>query len=83
VEPDRWVLNVRTKLDGGRWSWRKWRARSVGTSKPQGTRLGLAICGIIIERHDGQLCAVLDGKSGALFRIVRPIKSAHEAAARA
>ncbi|HTC04081.1 MAG TPA: ATP-binding protein [Xanthobacteraceae bacterium] len=44
------------------------------TTKPQGMGLGLAICRTIIERHGGQLTASSDGKSGALFKLVLPIK---------
>jgi signal transduction histidine kinase len=46
------------------------------TTKPQGMGLGLAICRMIIERHGGQLTASSDGKRGALFQFVLPIKSA-------
>jgi signal transduction histidine kinase len=41
-----------------------------------GTGLGLAICRMIVERHGGQLTASSDGKSGALFQFILPIKSA-------
>ena len=44
------------------------------TTKPQGMGLGLAICRMIIERHSGQLTASSDGKRGALFQFVLPIK---------
>jgi signal transduction histidine kinase len=44
------------------------------TTKRNGTGLGLAICRMIIERHAGQLTASSDGRSGALFSIVLPIK---------
>jgi signal transduction histidine kinase len=44
------------------------------TTKSNGTGLGLAICSRIIERHGGQLTALSDGKSGALFQIVLPIR---------
>jgi signal transduction histidine kinase len=46
------------------------------TTKPQGMGLGLAICRIIISRHQGQLSAWADNKSGALFQFTLPIKSA-------
>lgn len=46
------------------------------TTKAQGMGLGLAICRMIIERHDGKLSASSDGKRGALFQFVLPIKSA-------
>ena len=44
------------------------------STKPQGMGLGLAICRMIIERHGGQLSASSDGKNGALFEFVLPIK---------
>jgi signal transduction histidine kinase len=46
------------------------------TTKPQGMGLGLAICRMIISRHQGQLSAWADNKSGALFQFTLPIKSA-------
>jgi signal transduction histidine kinase len=46
------------------------------TTKPHGMGLGLAICRMIISRHEGQLSASADNKSGALFRLTLPIKSA-------
>jgi len=36
--------------------------------------LGLAICRMIIERHDGRLSASSDGTSGALFQIILPTR---------
>jgi signal transduction histidine kinase len=50
------------------------------TTKSQGTGLGLAICRVIVERHGGQLSAYSDGKSGALFQFVLPIKLATDSA---
>jgi signal transduction histidine kinase len=47
------------------------------TTKPQGMGLGLAICRMIISRHEGQLSASADSKSGALFQFKLPIKSAY------
>ena len=44
------------------------------TTKSHGTGLGLAICRTIIERHGGQLSAFSDGKNGATFRFILPIK---------
>ena len=44
------------------------------TTKTHGTGLGLAICHMIVERHGGQLTALSDGKSGALFRFILPIE---------
>jgi signal transduction histidine kinase len=46
------------------------------TTKPKGMGLGLAICRMIVERHDGQLTASSDAKSGASFQFVLPIASA-------
>jgi signal transduction histidine kinase len=46
------------------------------STKPQGMGLGLAICRMIISRHQGQLSASADNKSGALFQFTLPIKSA-------
>jgi signal transduction histidine kinase len=46
------------------------------TTKPHGMGLGLAICRMIISRHEGQLSASADNKPGALFRFTLPIKSA-------
>jgi signal transduction histidine kinase len=45
------------------------------TTKSNGMGLGLAICRMIIEHHGGQLTASSDGKNGALFKFVLPIKS--------
>ncbi|HEY7229860.1 MAG TPA: MASE1 domain-containing protein [Pseudolabrys sp.] len=44
------------------------------TTKSQGMGLGLAICRMIIERHEGRLLASSDGTSGALFQIVLPTR---------
>jgi PAS domain S-box-containing protein len=46
------------------------------TTKAEGMGLGLAICRRIVEAHDGQLFAVSDGKRGARFQIILPIRSA-------
>jgi signal transduction histidine kinase len=46
------------------------------TTKPRGMGLGLAICRMIISRHEGQLSASADDKSGAVFQFTLPIKSA-------
>jgi signal transduction histidine kinase len=48
---------------------------AFNTTKPKGMGLGLAICRMIIDRHGGQLTASSDGKRGALFQFVLPIKS--------
>ena len=52
------------------------------TTKLQGTGLGLAICRMIIQYHGGQLTASSDGKSGASFQFVLPIRSTDRAATR-
>jgi C4-dicarboxylate-specific signal transduction histidine kinase len=44
------------------------------TTKPDGMGLGLAICRMIIERHDGKLSALSDGKNGAQFQLVLPVR---------
>jgi signal transduction histidine kinase len=44
------------------------------TTKSHGTGLGLAICRMIIERHGGQLSASSDGRNGALFQFVIPVR---------
>jgi signal transduction histidine kinase len=46
------------------------------TTKSHGMGLGLAICRMIILRHEGQLSASAENKSGALFQFTLPIKSA-------
>lgn len=45
------------------------------TTKPQGMGLGLAISRMIVEHHGGQLTAVSDGKSGALFQFILPTEA--------
>jgi C4-dicarboxylate-specific signal transduction histidine kinase len=44
------------------------------TTKPNGMGLGLAICRMIAERHDGKLSASSDGKNGARFQLVLPVR---------
>jgi signal transduction histidine kinase len=44
------------------------------TTKRHGTGLGLAISQSIVERHGGQITASSDGKSGALFHFVLPVR---------
>jgi signal transduction histidine kinase len=48
---------------------------SFTTTKPKGTGLGLAICNTIVQRHGGQLTASSDGKTGASFQFILPLKS--------
>ena len=45
------------------------------TTKTDGMGLGLAICRRIIESHGGQISASSDGKKGAVFRFVLPLKA--------
>jgi PAS domain S-box-containing protein len=45
------------------------------TTKPDGMGLGLAICRMIVERHDGRLSASSDGKNGARFQFVLPVEA--------
>jgi signal transduction histidine kinase len=45
------------------------------TTKPHGMGLGLAICQMIISRHEGKFSASADNKGGALFQFTLPIKS--------
>jgi signal transduction histidine kinase len=45
------------------------------TTKSQGMGLGLAICRVFVERHGGQLSAYSDGKNGALFQVLLPVKA--------
>lgn len=45
------------------------------TTKPHGMGLGLAICRTIVEKHDGELTAFSDGKTGASFKVILPIRS--------
>ena len=86
IQPDRRLLKVRTKLDGGNAIVVEVQDSAPGidtkhldrifdtlvTTKPHGTGLGLAICRMIVERHGDQLSAASDGKNGAIFQIVLP-----------
>jgi signal transduction histidine kinase len=42
------------------------------SSKPQGMGLGLAICRMIVERHDGKLSFSAADPRGAVFRVMLP-----------
>jgi signal transduction histidine kinase len=44
------------------------------TTKAKGTGLGLAISRMIVEGHGGELTATSDGKSGASFQFVLPVR---------
>ncbi len=46
------------------------------TTKPHGMGLGLAICRMIIERHEGQLVALPANLRGSVFRVVLPTRRA-------
>lgn len=45
-------------------------------SKAEGRGIGLALCKSVIEAHDGKITAESDGKRGAKFSIILPIKRA-------
>jgi len=42
------------------------------TTKPQGMGLGLAICRMIVERHDGKLSVAPAQPSGSVFSVALP-----------
>jgi PAS domain S-box-containing protein len=44
------------------------------TTRPDGMGLGLAICRMIVDRHGGRLSASSDGKTGAQFQLVLPVR---------
>jgi signal transduction histidine kinase len=46
------------------------------TTKKHGMGLGLAICRQIVEHHGGQLLAMSDGRNGAKFQVVLPVRPA-------
>jgi signal transduction histidine kinase/putative methionine-R-sulfoxide reductase with GAF domain len=45
------------------------------TTKPRGMGLGLAICRMIVERHEGQLIASPASPHGSVFRVVLPTRT--------
>jgi signal transduction histidine kinase len=86
VDDDRRVLQVRTKYNGGEAISVEIEDTGPGiepkksdnifdaffTTKPHGMGLGLAICRMIIERHEGQLVTSSANPHGAIFRIKLP-----------
>jgi signal transduction histidine kinase len=92
VDDDRRVLQVRTEHNGGDAISVEIEDTGPGidpkksadifdaffTTKPHGMGLGLAICRMIIERHEGQLSVSSANPHGAVFRIKLPqIKLPH------
>jgi signal transduction histidine kinase len=92
VDNDRRVLQVRTEHNGGDAISVEIEDTGPGidpkksadifdaffTTKPHGMGLGLAICRMIIERHEGQLSVSSANPHGAIFRIKLPqIKLPH------
>jgi signal transduction histidine kinase len=45
------------------------------TTKPRGMGLGLAICRMIVERHDGSISVAQVDPHGAAFRVILPVPS--------
>ena len=86
VDSDRRVLQVRTEDDGGEAVSISIEDTGPGldpkksdhlfdaffTTKPHGMGLGLAICRMIVERHDGKLSVFSADPHGAIFRIELP-----------
>jgi signal transduction histidine kinase len=86
VDDDRRVLQVRTEHSGGDAICVEIEDSGPGidpeksahvfdaffTTKPHGMGLGLAICRMIIERHEGQLSISSANPHGAVFRIKLP-----------
>ncbi len=86
VDNDRRVLQVRTEHNGGDAISVEIEDSGPGidpkksadmfdaffTTKPHGMGLGLAICRMIIERHEGQLSVSSANPHGAVFRIKLP-----------
>ena len=86
VDDDRRVLQVRTQHSGGDAISITVEDTGPGidpkksdemfgaffTTKPHGMGLGLAICRMIVERHDGKLSVTSANQHGAAFRITLP-----------
>jgi signal transduction histidine kinase len=86
TDTDRRVLQVRTEHNGGDAISVEIEDTGPGidpkksdnifdaffTTKPNGMGLGLAICRMIVERHEGRLSASSANPHGAIFRIVLP-----------
>jgi signal transduction histidine kinase len=86
VDDDRRVLQVRTKYNGGDAISVEIEDTGPGiepkksdnifdaffTTKPHGMGLGLAICRMIVERHEGRLSVSSARPHGAIFRIMLP-----------
>ena len=80
------VLQVRTEFDDGKAISVEIEDTGLGidpkksdkifdafvTTKPKGMGLGLAICRLIVERHEGRLSVSSAGPHGAIFRITLP-----------
>jgi signal transduction histidine kinase len=87
VNNDRRVLQVRTEYDGGGAISITVEDTGPGidpkksdemfgaffTTKPHGMGLGLAICRMIVEHHDGELSVTSASPHGAIFRIKLPV----------
>ena len=86
VDNDRRVLKVKTELNGGDAISIAIEDTGLGigpkkpsdifeafyTTKPHGMGLGLAICRMIVERHEGHLSASSPDQGGAIFRVTLP-----------
>jgi signal transduction histidine kinase len=92
IERDRRVLQVSTEYTGGDAIAITIEDTGLGidpkksedifgaffTTKPDGMGLGLAICRMIVERHNGELSVTSANPRGAVFRIKLPqMKSPH------
>jgi signal transduction histidine kinase len=95
IKDGRRVLRLRTEYDGGETITVAVEDSGPGidpktldgmfdafvTTKTHGLGLGLAICRMIIERHEGKLEASSDNLNGALFQFTLPIKPVEDAEA--